>query len=195
VPRFNPHRALANERNVAARIAYERTRLDRKWTYEGMAKRMEDLGFPIQASAIYKIEKADPPRRIAVDELVAFADLFRVRVEDLLRPMEEVMDRDAQKILREFARLHDQLRDCADKLLTAFVQFNRLDEESRRRVTALGVKEVLERGPSVQPKRRTNASDAMHQAANPSAVEQAIAALIDATDAQARLTGGSDGKH
>lgn len=44
---------------------------------------MTDAGCPIQGSAIYKIEKADPPRRITVDELVAFATVFETSAVDL----------------------------------------------------------------------------------------------------------------
>lgn len=86
MPRPNPPRSLRSETNLARRVAHERDRLG--WTYEGLAKRMTDAGCSIQPSAIYKIEKADPPRRITVDELVAFAVVFETSVEDLLKPLE-----------------------------------------------------------------------------------------------------------
>lgn len=86
MPRPNPNRTLQSEVNLARRIAHERERLG--WTYEGTAKRLTDVGCPIQPSAIYKIEKSDPPRRISVDELVAFAKVFEVSVEELLLPVE-----------------------------------------------------------------------------------------------------------
>ena len=86
MPRVSPFRSLANERNVARRIQFEREQ--RGWTYEGTAKRMGDAGCPIQPTAVYKIEKADPPRRITVDELVAFAKVFDTSVENLLAPAE-----------------------------------------------------------------------------------------------------------
>ena len=57
-------------------------------TYEGLAQRMTDLGCSIQPSAIYKIEKSNPPRRITVDELVAFSQVFGIPVEQLLLPVE-----------------------------------------------------------------------------------------------------------
>lgn len=88
MPRPNPHRSLRSETNLARRIAHERD--IRQWTYEGTAKRLTDAGCPIQPSAIYKIEKADPPRRISVDELVAFAAVFETSVEQLLMPPEMV---------------------------------------------------------------------------------------------------------
>jgi transcriptional regulator with XRE-family HTH domain len=88
VPRPNPPRSLRSESNLARRIAHERDR--HGMTYEGLAKRMTDLGCPIQASAIYKIEKSKPPRRITVDELVAFAEVFGVQPEQMLLPPEVV---------------------------------------------------------------------------------------------------------
>ncbi len=86
MPRPNAPRSLRSETNLARRIAHEREQ--RGMTYEGLAKRMTDVGCPIQPSAIFKIEKADPPRRITVDELVGFAEVFAVPVEQLLMPPE-----------------------------------------------------------------------------------------------------------
>ncbi len=88
MPRQNPPRAVAGERDLARRIAYERER--RGWTYAGLAKRLTDAGCPINQSAIYKIEKSDPPRRITVAELLALAVVFSVDVPELLIPPEVV---------------------------------------------------------------------------------------------------------
>ena len=49
---------LANERNLSARIAFEREQ--RGWTYDGIATRLTQIGYPMLGSAIYKIEKGDP---------------------------------------------------------------------------------------------------------------------------------------
>jgi len=88
MPRPNPPRSIAGERSLARRIGHERER--RAMTYEGLAARMTKAGCPIQASALYKIEKSDPPRRITVDELVAFSEVFATPVQDLLLPPEVV---------------------------------------------------------------------------------------------------------
>ena len=53
-------------------------------TYEGLAARMTRAGCPINASALYKIEKADPPRRITVDELVSLRKVFEMELADLV---------------------------------------------------------------------------------------------------------------
>jgi transcriptional regulator with XRE-family HTH domain len=86
MPRPNKRRAVLAEVNLARRIALERDA--RGWTNDGLAKRLTDAGCAITGSAIFKIEKGDPPRRIVVDELVAFAKVFGVSLEELLLPPE-----------------------------------------------------------------------------------------------------------
>ncbi len=86
MPRPNALRDIYAEAHLARRIAVERER--RGWTYEGLAKRMTDAGCSIHASAIYKIEKSDPPRRITVDELVGFSRAFGLPVDQMLVPPE-----------------------------------------------------------------------------------------------------------
>jgi transcriptional regulator with XRE-family HTH domain len=107
VPRPNPPRSLQSEDNLARRIAYERDR--RGWTYEGMAKRLTDAGCPIQGSAIYKIEKGNPRRRISVDELVALAKVFDVDTENLLLPLELIAEHDAINLIAELEKKYRAL--------------------------------------------------------------------------------------
>ena len=54
----------------------------------------------MSGSAIFKIEKADPPRRITVDELVALAQVFETTVENLLIPIEVLEREHAQDLLK-----------------------------------------------------------------------------------------------
>jgi transcriptional regulator with XRE-family HTH domain len=89
MPRPNPHRTIAGERSLAQRVATEREL--RGMTYEGLATRMARAGCPINASGIYKIEKAG--RRITVDELLGFSAVFGVKVDDLLLPPRAAVDR------------------------------------------------------------------------------------------------------
>lgn len=95
MPRPNKPRSVQAEAYLARRVMLERE--DRGWTYDGLAERMTQSGCPVDPSAIYKIEKGKPPRRIVVDELVSFAQVFGVPVEDLLLPPELA----AQKRLTE----------------------------------------------------------------------------------------------
>lgn len=76
--------SLLAEEHLARRIELERTR--RGWSYEGLAKRVTDAGCPIQPSAIHKIEKGSPRRRITVDEAIAYALVFEIPVDNLLVP-------------------------------------------------------------------------------------------------------------
>jgi transcriptional regulator with XRE-family HTH domain len=109
VPRPNPPRSLQSEENLARRIAYERNR--RGWTYEGIAKRLTDIGCPIQGSAIYKIEKGTPRRRISVDELVAFAEVFEVGAADMLIPLELIAEHEALGLIAEVERKYRVLSE------------------------------------------------------------------------------------
>jgi transcriptional regulator with XRE-family HTH domain len=97
--RLNPQRSIGGEHNLARRIEFERT--ERGWSYEALAKKMTDAGCSIQASAIYKIEKMDPPRRITVDELIALAQVFRTTVENLLTPIDVLQKERAHQLLAE----------------------------------------------------------------------------------------------
>lgn len=86
MPRPNRPREVFAEDHLAQRIATEREA--RGWTNDGLAKRMTDAGCPMTGSAIFKIEKGEPRRRIVVDELVAFSKVFGVALEELLLPPE-----------------------------------------------------------------------------------------------------------
>jgi transcriptional regulator with XRE-family HTH domain len=116
--RLNPQRSIGGEDNLARRIERERTA--HGWSYEALAKRMTDAGCSIQGSAIYKIEKTDPPRRITVDELLALAQVFGKSVEDLLTPIEVLDDRRAQKLLEELDEADDELVAAIRKFLDAY---------------------------------------------------------------------------
>jgi transcriptional regulator with XRE-family HTH domain len=117
MPRPNRPRTMRSEASLARRIEYERQR--RGWSLEGLSKRLTDAGCAIQASAIYKIEKGDPPRRIAVDELVALAAVFDVDVASLLLPPETVADQETVRLWEAYVAAHaagmaaDERRDAA----------------------------------------------------------------------------------
>ncbi|NNM44583.1 helix-turn-helix transcriptional regulator [Knoellia koreensis] len=59
-------------------------RESRGMNYDSLSKRTEAAGCKIHASALWKIEKGDPPRRITVDELVVLSKVFGVPMAELV---------------------------------------------------------------------------------------------------------------
>jgi len=118
-------RSLANETNLARRIAFEREQ--RNWSYEGLAKRMAAAGYPIQSTAIFKIERGKPPRRVTVDELVGFSAAFDESVQELLVPVELIHDRRTLELHEEEVRLIGQWKETAVEIF-----------DVRRELLALG---------------------------------------------------------
>jgi transcriptional regulator with XRE-family HTH domain len=112
MPRPNKPRRIGHEQALAARIAFERE--TRGWSYEGLASRMEKAGCAINGSAIYKIERADPPRRVTVDEFVAFARVFQVPIEELLLPATVARQSKLMKGLDDLAESFFALRAAQD---------------------------------------------------------------------------------
>lgn len=90
------------ERNLARRIERERTA--RGWSYEALAAQMRAAGCEITKAALYSIERGKPPRRITVDELMAFAEVFADGdVAELLIPIELLEKRVAQQLIDKLA--------------------------------------------------------------------------------------------
>jgi transcriptional regulator with XRE-family HTH domain len=118
MPRPNPPRSIAGEKALARRIAMERD--NRGWTYDGLASRMTEAGCPIQPSAIYKIEKADPPRRITVDELLGFSAAFELAVPDLLRPREVVVNERLSRLFDKWEKARQEERAAQQRNRDAF---------------------------------------------------------------------------
>jgi hypothetical protein len=85
VPKRSEPSVLAGESNVADHVELERER--RGWSTGELAKRVTEAGCPISQSAIWRIEKGNPRRKISVDELVAFGRVFGMSVDDLLLPV------------------------------------------------------------------------------------------------------------
>ena len=121
MPRPNRKRSIASEANLAKRIAYERE--SRGLSYEGLASLMTDRGCAIQGSAIYKIEKGDPPRRVTVDELVALKQVFEVSIDELLTPMELIEQRQAKELIEELDRVAELSAETAVRLFNMYTQY------------------------------------------------------------------------
>jgi len=125
MPRPNKPRDVLAEDNLARRIAAERDA--RGWTNDGLAKRMTDVGCAMTGSAIFKIEKGEPRRRIVVDELVAFARVFGLSIGDLLLPPELAAERAVGELLiawntaADAAAAADKARDDAWEAIRAYL--------------------------------------------------------------------------
>jgi transcriptional regulator with XRE-family HTH domain len=119
--RPNRRRSIEGESNLARRV--QREREYRGMSYEALAKAMTAAGCSIQASAIFKIEKGDPPRRITVDELVAFADVFEVEVADLLTPVEVLRTERGKKILQDIDDADVAFMDAIGRLMNSYSEY------------------------------------------------------------------------
>jgi transcriptional regulator with XRE-family HTH domain len=117
--RPNPRRSIGREDNLAARISLERER--RGWSYEVLAKKLTDAGCPIQGSAIYKVEKGTPRRRITVDELVALSTVLETSVEDLLTPIELIRKEQAHAIIDRVEPLEQAILDQVEELFGLYL--------------------------------------------------------------------------
>lgn len=126
--RPNIGRAIDQEANLAERIRFERER--REWSYEALAKRMTDEGCGINGSAIFKIEKGEPRRRITVDELVALSRVFETSVEDLLVPVAMVQSERAKELVAEILSHYKTIGDAVAKHVDVLVEFRRLEVDN-----------------------------------------------------------------
>jgi transcriptional regulator with XRE-family HTH domain len=113
MPRPNKRRGVFAEDHLAQRIAAERDA--RGWTNDGLAKRMTDAGCPMTGSAIFKIEKMEPRRRIVVDELVTFAKVFGIPLEELLLAPEVAASKEATRLVLRWS----EAAKAADPLIEA----------------------------------------------------------------------------
>lgn len=135
--RRNALRSVEGESNLAWRIAHERE--ERGWSYEALAKRMTDVGCSINASAIYKIEKGDPPRKIGVDELIAFARVFGKQVDDLLTRRDVYQKERMKEVVELVEAAREGLVDALHPLVEAHLEFfNLVAEDPEAGEAALG---------------------------------------------------------
>jgi transcriptional regulator with XRE-family HTH domain len=121
MPRPNQRRTIASETNLARRIAFEREY--RELSYEALANLMTDAGCSMAGSAIYRIEKGDPPRRVTVDELVAFSKVFSLSIDDLLTPIELVEQQRAKELIDELDSVTDLLVETTSRIANMYLEY------------------------------------------------------------------------
>ncbi|MEP9380828.1 helix-turn-helix transcriptional regulator [Nocardioides sp. KR10-350] len=124
MPRRYAARPIAErgETNLARRV--ERERKARGWSYETLAKEMTDVGCTISKAALYSIENGKPPRRITVDELTGFAEIFTDGdVAEMLKPPELVDQDRAHELVTNLLRCIDAFGHLASETFTALLAF------------------------------------------------------------------------
>ncbi|WP_223206076.1 helix-turn-helix domain-containing protein [Streptomyces xanthii] len=73
---------LRGETNVAVRIKLEREA--RGWSTNALSDRLNEAGFEMNPSAVWRIENGK--RRINLDEAIGFADVFGLDLRNLVGP-------------------------------------------------------------------------------------------------------------
>lgn len=91
------------EDRVAKRIAHERT--SRGWSYQGMSDVVGEFGVPMDKSSIQQVEKGS--RRVHVDELIAFANVFRLPIDQLVQDDDIV---DTREVRATYKKWQEALR-------------------------------------------------------------------------------------
>src|SRR5688500_9413399 len=114
MPRPNPPRTIHSEENLRRRIALERE--ERGQSYETLAGLMTELGCAIPGSALHKIEKGKPPRKVAVDELIALSEVWGLPVLDLLMPLELRNQQRAQELTQDLVEGDHALTGVMERL-------------------------------------------------------------------------------
>ena len=69
---------------AADRISYERQR--RGWSTAELARRVTAAGCKINQSSVWHIENGQPRRKISAGEAVAFAQVFEITLDELMKP-------------------------------------------------------------------------------------------------------------
>lgn len=130
VPKRTPARSISDrgERNLAKRVERERTACG--WSYEALAQKMAGAGCAINKGALYSIEKSG--RRITVDELMAFAEIFAEGdVADLLKPIELIEQERAHALIQAVGEYYVAFADAATKAFDSLVALYELAYENR----------------------------------------------------------------
>lgn len=144
--------ALGEERNVAQHLRRERER--RGWSYEAMAQELREAGCPLPASAIFKIEKGDPPRRITLTEFLAIARVLEIETDRLLRPPGGADAREIEDLLASLRRQAQTLRPLLDDWIETSDNLFRLVGRDATTWAQLGP-ELEELGMRIRRMRRT----------------------------------------
>ena len=116
--------ALVAEATVAQRIRFERE--NRAWSPAKLAQQMTAAGYPLNQSAIWRIENGDPPRRVNLEEAVGFAKVFEMGLEDLITPVGAVATPELKRRLRnvmDAVRAYQEAEAAAYRAVAALAEY------------------------------------------------------------------------
>ncbi|MEU3755087.1 helix-turn-helix transcriptional regulator [Streptomyces olivoreticuli] len=88
---------LSGEGNVAVRIKLEREA--RGWSTNALSDRMNEAGFEMNPSAVWRIENGK--RRINLDETIGFAEVFGLDLRNLVGPPQLAAKARAMELIDE----------------------------------------------------------------------------------------------
>ncbi|MFF5718566.1 helix-turn-helix domain-containing protein [Streptomyces buecherae] len=88
---------LSGEGNVAVRIKLEREA--RGWSTNALSDRMNEAGFEMNPSAVWRIENGK--RRINLDETIGFAEVFGLDLRNLVGPPQLAAKARAMELINE----------------------------------------------------------------------------------------------
>lgn len=88
---------LSGEENVAVRIRLEREA--RGWSTNGLSDRLNEAGFEMNPSAVWRIENRK--RRINLDEAIGFAEVFGIDLRNLVGPPQLAAKARAMELIDE----------------------------------------------------------------------------------------------
>lgn len=122
MPRQNQPRTVGSEDALAQRIAVLRSEAEPPLSYEALAARMSAVGCPIQPSALHRIEKGSPRRKVTVDELVALSQVFEVPIEDLISSPADDPAQRAQAALDDYRKAVVDWRSARQRLAASALE-------------------------------------------------------------------------
>lgn len=132
MPRQGKPGTIRGEEHVARRIALEREL--RGWTYESLAMRLHKAGRPTDQATVYKMEKGKPRRKVTVDELVAFSEIFGLSVDQLLTDPDVAAETHAIRDFERYVRAAQaaaaavaKANEAADRVLRSVGQSKRAE--------------------------------------------------------------------
>lgn len=105
---------LRGEENVAVRVRLEREA--RGWSTNAVSDRMNDAGYEMNPSAVWRIENGK--RRVNVNEAIGLAEIFGISLENLVGPPKLAAHTRAMELIEEVRR---KMRD-SHKASLAFAQ-------------------------------------------------------------------------